>query len=877
MKTVPTTGSALPARRKIKLVVLTSVAVAFLPLDMVRADQYRSEVREIDIPKTPQSAVDAQTLLKSTTDPYGRALLLQELAGQAIEQKDYPKAQKLLQQALNLNVLSGPAAELLRKDLASLAMASGNLKQQIPQLEALVKSGQASPEVHVALGAAYLEQRRFKEAVPLLQKGIAATIRPDPNWRMAMVAALMGSGRDGEAAAELESLLRSDPNRREAWMQLAALYLKAGNSERAQATMEVANRLGYLRSAEDRERLVLLTGQIGAPFEAASVLQAWMQQGLMPPSVGNRKLLAALWVRAREKTLALKVLEELAANQGSQEIYEQMAQLLRERRDYPRAEASLSQALQLGKPNGTLLLNLGLVRYQQADIEGALSAFRQAATFAGQQKLASDWIRYLESGRARDLALAAAAQAAAVQSESVSLSERLLGHTEITDARIDGDTSPTEAPDATPAARSRATGPLTAIGAEVEGNADGSIPAWSGGISPAQQPTSFRAGQRLVDPFSSERPTQIITAKNVDQFRNLLSKGHQALFARYPEYRMPLYKTHRSVSYPLAITQSSAANTGKARLIGSDSLENARLGFPFPKPENGVEALWNHRVRYRGNTVALQSRQAVVTAAGLVTQEYRLNESAFFRYGNTDDPVDISSQNILLYYLLKFTGAGLANFLALAHETANSEKDARAIWVAPPGSPKLFRIPPVGYDQPFPGTEAMYFVDMIDMYNGPFDRYVWKLIGKRELLLPYNAYRLSDGSQTYAQQLTPHFFNPDNARYERHRVWVVEATERGGKKHSFGLRVFYLDEDSWNVVLVENYDHEGRLWRFQEGHVLPHYGVQSANCFPVITYDVKDGRYFASRLLSEEPAPVFNSAMNKSQFLPANVQAKHLH
>lgn len=874
MKTVPTTGSAWLPRRRLKVAALSTLALLMLPWSPGSADQYQSEVREIDIPKTPQKAVDPQTLLKSTTDPYGRAMLLQELAGQAIEKKDYPRAQQLLQQALELNVLSGPAADLLRKELASLAMASGDLKKKIPQLEALVKSGQASGEVQVALGAAYLEQRRFKDAVPLLQKGISATARPDPRWRMALVAALMGAGRDGEAATELESILRADPGQKDAWMQLAALYLKAGNSERAQATMEVANRLGYLRSAEDRERLVLLTGQIGAPFEAASVLQAWMQQGLMPISVDNRKLLAALWVRAREKTLALKVLEELAVSQGSQEIFLQMAQLLRERRDYPRAEAALSQALQLGKPSGPLLLNLGLARYQQADVDGALAAFREAASFSGQRKMASDWIRYLESGQARDLALTAAAQGAGVQNEDVSLSARLLGRTEI--ASTFSADSPTVAPDATPAIRNRTSGPLTAVGAEADANADGSIPAWSGGLSRAQQPTTYRAGQRLVDPFSSERPMQVITAKNIGQFRNLLSKGHQALFARYPEYRMPLYQTHRSVSYPPAITKSSEANVGKARLIGSDSLENARLGFPFPKPENGVEALWNHRVRYRGNTVSLQSRQAVVTAAGKVTQEYRLNESAFFRYGNTDDPVDISSQNILLYYLLKFTGAGLANFLALAHETANSEKDARAIWVAPPGSPKLFRIPPVGYDQPFPGTEAMYFVDMIDMYNGPFDRYVWKLVGKRELILPYNAYRLSDGSQTYAQQLKPNFFNPESARYERHRVWVVEATERGGKNHSFGLRVFYLDEDSWNVVLVENYDREGRLWRFQEGHLLPHYGVQSANCFPVITYDLKDGRYFASRLLSEEPAPAFNVAINKNQFLPASVQAKHL-
>lgn len=874
MKTVRTTGSALIMQRQLKAAALSILALLIWPFSPGRADQYQSEVREIDIPKTPQKAVDPQTLLKSTTDPYGRAMLLQELASQAIEQKNYVYAQKLLQQALDLNVLSGPAAELLRSELASLAMASGDLKKKIPQLEALVRSGQASAEARVALGAAYLEQRRFKDAIPLLQKGIIATARPDPRWRMALVAALIGAGRDAEAAIELESLLRADPGQKDAWIQLAALYLKAANSERAQATMEVANRLGYLRTAEERERLILLTGQIGAPFEAASVLQTWMQQGLMPTSASNRKLLAALWVRAKEKTLALKVLEELAVSQGGQEIYLQMAQLLRERRDYPRAEAALSQALQLGKPSGTLLVNLGLARYQQADVDGALTAFREAASFSGQRKLALDWVRYLESGRARDLALAAAAKGAGVQNEDVSLSARLLGRTEIVSSfGADKSAAP---PDGTPAIRSRTSGPLTAVGSEADANADGSIPAWSGGLPRALQPATYRAGQRLVDPFPSERPTQIITAKNIGQFRSLLSKGHQALFARYPEYWMPLYQTRRSVSYPPAILKTTQENVGRARLIGSDSLENARLGFPFPKPENGVEALWNHRVRYRGNTVSLQSRQAVVTAAGKVTQDYRLNESAFFRYGNTDDPVDISSQNILLYYLLKFTGAGLANFLALAHETANSEKDARAIWVAPPGSPKLFRIPPVGYDQPFPGTEAMYFVDMIDMYNGPFDRYVWKLVGKRELILPYNAYRLSDGSQTYAQQLKPNFFNPQNARYERHRVWVVEATERGGKKHSFGLRVFYLDEDSWNVVLVENYDHEGQLWRFQEGHLLPHYGVESANCFPVVTYDLKDGRYFASRLLSEEPAPVFNVAMNKNQFLPASVQAKHL-
>ena len=85
---------------------------------------------------------------------------------------------------------------------------------------------------------------------------------------------------------------------------------------------------------------------------------------------------------------------------------------------------------------------------------------------------------------------------------------------------------------------------------------------------------------------------------------------------------------------------------------------------------------------------------------------------------------------------------------------------------------------------------------------------------------------------------------------------MIEATEREGKKHSFGKRVFYVDEDSWNVVLVENYDREGNLWRFQEGHLLPIYTVQAANCAPVITYDLKDGRYFINRLLAEDVPPL---------------------
>ena len=152
---------------------------------------------------------------------------------------------------------------------------------------------------------------------------------------------------------------------------------------------------------------------------------------------------------------------------------------------------------------------------------------------------------------------------------------------------------------------------------------------------------------------------------------------------------------------------------------------------------------------------------------------------------------------------------------------------------------------------------------------------MWKLTGKRELYIPYNAYRISDGSWKYPQLLKPGHFNQAATRYELHRVWVIEAPERGGKRHVFGKRIFYVDEDSWNVVMVENEDRDGKLWRFQEGHLVMLYENQSTNCLPVITYDLKDGRYFINRLLGEDVPPREVDDMKQSDFLPATVRSRY--
>src|SRR3546814_12344978 len=115
-------------------------------LPVAVADQYRSEQRIVETPQQANKPEDPQQLLRTTTDPYGKALLLRDLEAQAVQKHDYGKARQYLEQALAQNALSGPAAAQMKYDLAQLYIASGDVKNMLPPLESQVKNGQDSTQ-----------------------------------------------------------------------------------------------------------------------------------------------------------------------------------------------------------------------------------------------------------------------------------------------------------------------------------------------------------------------------------------------------------------------------------------------------------------------------------------------------------------------------------------------------------------------------------------------------------------------------------------------------------------------------------------------------------------------------------------------------------
>jgi hypothetical protein len=407
---------------------------------------------------------------------------------------------------------------------------------------------------------------------------------------------------------------------------------------------------------------------------------------------------------------------------------------------------------------------------------------------------------------------------------------------------------------------------LTPVGAERAGNADGTIPAWDGGVTKA--PTGYRPGGHYVDPFASDRPLFSITQQNAAQHAAKLSDGHQAMLKTYPSFKLNVYPTRRSASLPQRIYDATARNVGRAKLVNDgNGVAGAIGGTPFPMPQTGVEVIWNHLLRYRGDSVRRWVMQATPLRGGQFTP-VQFDEETYFLYSLKDIAPESLGNRILYFKQTVTAPARLAGGILLVHETLDQVKKPRDAWLYNPGQRRVRRAPQVAYDNPGTAADNMRTSDQLDLFNGAPDRYEWKLVGKREVYVPYNAYKLQDPRLKYKDVVTALHLNPEHLRYELHRVWVVDATLRPGERHVYKRRVFYVDEDSWQILLIDQYDNRDQLWRVSEGHAMNYYDVPTLWTAAETHVDLQAGRYLVMGLFSQSRVHDFTVRMSDAQFTP---------
>lgn len=351
---------------------------------------------------------------------------------------------------------------------------------------------------------------------------------------------------------------------------------------------------------------------------------------------------------------------------------------------------------------------------------------------------------------------------------------------------------------------------LTPMGAERAGNADGTIPAWDGGI-PGDLPGP-KLGIIPTQIFPDEKQLFQVTSGNAGQYDALLTDGTKALLAKYPDtFHLDVYPTHRTEHAAQSVYDHAFANATSCQTIENGlSLKGCIGGPPFPIPQEGIEVMWNFLLRVEAPSIEYVFKNIVGNADGSHTLATR-NQIAFQYPYYYPDATPESWLGIYAMFRFNTLEPPFKAGESLVIRDTIDPKNPRLAWQYLVGQRRVRRAPTVAYDTPdFVASGANYFDEVQGLF-GALDRFTWKLVGKKELLIPNNNNGLL--GVPLDEAIAVHHLNPDHVRWERHRVWVVEATVAPGKRHAVPKRTYYIDEDTWLIALMDGYDAEGKLWR----------------------------------------------------------------
>lgn len=416
-------------------------------------------------------------------------------------------------------------------------------------------------------------------------------------------------------------------------------------------------------------------------------------------------------------------------------------------------------------------------------------------------------------------------------------------------------------------------GELTPVGAEKAGNKEGTIPAWTGGMT---EPTpGFKNGGRRPDPFADEKPIQQITAKNMDQFADKLTDGVKALLKKYPDtYRLDVYKTHRTAAAPQWLYDNTFQNATRASVAesgGGPIVKDAFGGYPFPIPKTATEIMLNAQVRWRGeawSTTSVNGYQVTADGRPILVSKVDIDNSAPYYF--KDGSVETFDGR---YWLLRVNTEGPAIRAGEAFVFHNAVDESKSVgWTYLVGQRRVRKIPNACCDTPHPPSAGVLTFDEVEGFNGRLDRFDWKLVGKKEVYIPYNSNRVLVPTKD-SDILGPHHLNPDHVRWELHRVWVVEAALKPGQRHPSPKSRYYIDEDSWWPVLGERWDSNGQLWRvpFSIPVAMPDVPAQIGTIWG--SYELLTGSYAALTVLNEskEQYKIVSPRFKESTFSSENM------
>jgi hypothetical protein len=268
---------------------------------------------------------------------------------------------------------------------------------------------------------------------------------------------------------------------------------------------------------------------------------------------------------------------------------------------------------------------------------------------------------------------------------------------------------------------------LHPFGAEIAGNADGSIPAWEPKWKGLPAGLEYEGpGHTRPDPYEADEPIVTITAQNYQEHAEQLGEGQKALFERYPDYRIVVYPTHRDFDVNDTIKARVKWNATNTELDnGVETLNQYNGGVAFPMPDGYAQIMWNMRTNG-----CMESYHVAYDGYGVFANGERAHDAVDFYqsnpFNNPENPVgtteEVVGDRIVWTLSERLAPQRKKGEMTAVQGPMDFQKDKRNAWTYDPGTRRVRKAPAIGYDNP-DGPGGLQTIDDHKGFNGAFDRF----------------------------------------------------------------------------------------------------------------------------------------------------------
>ena len=357
---------------------------------------------------------------------------------------------------------------------------------------------------------------------------------------------------------------------------------------------------------------------------------------------------------------------------------------------------------------------------------------------------------------------------------------------------------------------------LTPIGAIKAGNKDGTIPEWTGGV--CTPPAGYKPAKGLelggapyINPFAADKPAFKITAAAVAKYADKLDDGTKEMFKRHPKtFFIDVYPTRRSACWPAWAYENTIKRVMNPKIVGGNvpSVTGAHAQIPFPIPKSGAEVMWNTQLKYEPTDLQFEIAAVLVDSSGNripATRQWIYNQNNYWDNTKTSVPEDKAVWTLISKSTQPASQVGT---MQMRHVFLRPDQKGAPAWSYIPGQRRVRLAPEFAYDSVSTTSGGVMLFDEINGFDGKMDRFDFKLVGRKEMYVPYNNYDFWQATPEVSQ---PNHVDPASLRFELHRVWVVEANLKQGERHVQKKKTFYVDEDSWAILAYVGIDHADKV------------------------------------------------------------------